>query len=936
MSLPGVLCQVGLKYLFDVTSREVGEWVDSRFEDSSRAVVRAVFEANRRTWDVIGLALTERTFAGRARDLLREADAKAARDELRALVAAIPVEQRARAAAELDALSDRHRNAATDALAGAEGAFRRFGDPAGVVGEADRAASELPDTIAADAPNLVAVLRLTPDGRTHLFLALFRYHFRKLAAKNTELSALLQHDKLRALGEQTDARTAGILDQCDALFERLDAGFTEVNAKLDDIDAKLDKLLDERNVSTSARDPLKVSVTSERELAALRRWRDELRALSPEQVSSALQSKLGDALAAARMFAEAREAHEAAARAATDQATRAEAEFKVYRDACEQEAWSAALPALRRAAELDPNRFSPFPFNRYEPVEILGAGGFGTVMRCRQKLAKGREVAVKAFHPADLGRELGDVFAEAHTLSELVDPAIVKIIDWEFADPSETRPYLVMEYFPGISLAAWLKREGRLPVADFVTVARQVAAAMTVAHAANVLHRDLKPGNILIRRLDGGGLDARVIDFGLAVRLSAAQASVSTSAPHRTRRDLSFAGSLEYASPEQKQGGALNPRSDVYSYGKTMLEALLGTAEPTSRSWKTVPDEYRGALQGLLELCVEKDPAERHAGFDVIAKALAAIDPAEKVTRERLEREAAERKRHAEEAEWAWLQTVADGGRMLEEGKRQEAERKKREEEEARRKAEEEAKAKNPFLSDRTRLPGEKVTLQLPGDVSMGFAWCPPGSFRMGSVRGDSDEEPVHKVTLSKGFFMGIHPVTQAQWKAMMGTNPSHFKGVNRPVESVSWDDCREFCEKITAVLKGRVTVRLPTEAEWEYACRAGTKTGYWSGNDDAALDRVGWYSANCSETQPVGQLAPNAWGLFDVHGNVWEWCSDWFGPYSANEQTDPIGQSSGDSRVLRGGSWYYGSGHCRAAYRFRNVPQLRYNIGFRVCFRLD
>jgi formylglycine-generating enzyme required for sulfatase activity len=235
---------------------------------------------------------------------------------------------------------------------------------------------------------------------------------------------------------------------------------------------------------------------------------------------------------------------------------------------------------------------------------------------------------------------------------------------------------------------------------------------------------------------------------------------------------------------------------------------------------------------------------------------------------------------------------------------------------------------------------GDRTELVLPGGVKMGFAWCPPGTFLMGSEKWDDDEKPVHRVTLTKGFCMGIHPVTQAQWKAISGTTPSHFQGDNRPVEQVSWDDCQEFCQKLTAHLKGRVTVRLPSEAEWEYACRAATTTEYHTGDGEAALKKTGWYSGNAGgETHPVGELTANAWGLYDMHGNVWEWCQDWFGPYTGSDQVDPVqlAKYSDEYRVLRGGCWFNESACCLAAYRYWFEPGFRdYSYGFRCVFRLD
>lgn len=224
-------------------------------------------------------------------------------------------------------------------------------------------------------------------------------------------------------------------------------------------------------------------------------------------------------------------------------------------------------------------------------------------------------------------------------------------------------------------------------------------------------------------------------------------------------------------------------------------------------------------------------------------------------------------------------------------------------------------------------------TLQLPGGVPMTFSFIPPGEFLMGGNAHD-DEKPVHKVTLAKGVFLGVHPVTQSQWKAVMGTNPSHFKDEQRPVESVSWEDCQTFCEKLAKHLK--MKVNLPTESQWEYACRAGTTTEYHTGDGEPALARCGWYWGNSGrQTQPVGQLVANPWGLFDVHGNVWEWCEDWYWPYPQSEEGGPRGEPF--RRVLRGGSWNYVAHICHAAYRFWSEPGFAYSsFGFRVCFRLD
>ncbi len=212
------------------------------------------------------------------------------------------------------------------------------------------------------------------------------------------------------------------------------------------------------------------------------------------------------------------------------------------------------------------------------------------------------------------------------------------------------------------------------------------------------------------------------------------------------------------------------------------------------------------------------------------------------------------------------------------------------------------------------------------------FVQIPAGEFPMGSENGgDDDEKPVHRVRISRAFEIGKYEVTQAQWQAVMGGNPSHFKncGGNCPVENVSWNDAQQFIRKLNALNDG-YTYRLPTEAEWEYACRAGS-TGDYAGN----LDAMAWYDKNSGNTtHPVGQKQPNAWRLYDMHGNVWEWCEDWYGGnyYAQSPSVDPRGPSARSVRLIRGGCWNSFARFCRSAYRDGYAPTIRRGfLGFRL-----
>ena len=217
----------------------------------------------------------------------------------------------------------------------------------------------------------------------------------------------------------------------------------------------------------------------------------------------------------------------------------------------------------------------------------------------------------------------------------------------------------------------------------------------------------------------------------------------------------------------------------------------------------------------------------------------------------------------------------------------------------------------------------------------MQFVRIEAGTFLMGSNAwyAVSSAEPVHQVRISKAFYLGTYAVTQGQWQAIMGTNPSRFKvDPNLPVEKVSWEDVQEFIRQLNAK-EGGATYRLPTEAEWEYAARAGTTMAYSFGDDPRQLREYAWYGENSGdETHPVGQKKPNPWGLYDMHGNVWEWVQDWHGRYTAGTAVDPAGPSSGSSRVNRGGGWLGDASPCRSADRYGSAPGLRLgSLGFRL-----
>ena len=230
---------------------------------------------------------------------------------------------------------------------------------------------------------------------------------------------------------------------------------------------------------------------------------------------------------------------------------------------------------------------------------------------------------------------------------------------------------------------------------------------------------------------------------------------------------------------------------------------------------------------------------------------------------------------------------------------------------------------------------GSVITIPVKDGISIEMVKVEAGSFDMGATsemeNPYEDEKPVHRVTLTNNYYVGKYEVIQALWQAVMGSNPSKFKGADLPVEQVSWNDCQDFVSKLNAMTGKRF--RLPTEAEWEYAARGGKKSRGYQYSGSNTLGDVAWYGDNSgSKTHAVGTKQPNELGIYDMTGNVWEWCQDWYDSYSSSPQTNPTGAASGSDRVSRGGSWDFSARGCRSSYRRGNTPDFRNgDLGLRL-----
>jgi formylglycine-generating enzyme required for sulfatase activity/predicted Ser/Thr protein kinase len=569
----------------------------------------------------------------------------------------------------------------------------------------------------------------------------------------------------------------------------------------------------------------------------------------------------------------------------------------------------------------------PEQFGRYRIVKKLGAGGMGTVYLAHDT-ALGRPVALKVprFDTDDDAATRRRFLREARAAATIDHPNICPVHD---VGEIDGRLYLTMAYVEGQPLTNFVDPAAPMPAVAAADLVRRLALALALAHARGVIHRDLKPSNIVVKA-DG---EPVILDFGLA-RMATAEQS-------RLTEKGAVMGTPSYMAPEQARGenDAIGPHTDVYALGVILYELLTGQP-PFRGAWALVimqilterpeqPSQLRSDLDpGLEAVCLKamaKEVANRYATMNQLADALAdwlgeaAARPtvAANAAADAPPTKPAPRRFSRKVGSWATIFLLAlaillvGAHVFLGRGNRPSA------------------TTRAPLAED--NKSGEEFT----NDLGMRFAWIPPGQFLMGSDK-YSYEKPVRRVTITRGFYMGVYPVTQAQWKAVMGDNPSNFSGDDRPVETVSWDDCRKFCERLRQ-RDGR-RYGLPTEAEWEYACRAGTDTEYYTGDGEDALKRAGWYDANSDQrTHPVGKLAGNAWGLFDMHGNVWQWCQDWYGAYAEGDVADPQGPERGEERVARAGSYAYGALQSRAAYRFWLAPSYRGdNVGCRVRFRPD
>ena len=591
--------------------------------------------------------------------------------------------------------------------------------------------------------------------------------------------------------------------------------------------------------------------------------------------------------------------------------------------------------------------------DRYRALRIIGQGGFGKTFEAQDEGKPSKpKCVIKQFiydDPATL-REAQRLFEqEAVRLDDLgKHPQIPELLAH---CEQEGRQYLVQEFIDGENLLQELKRSGRFSEAKIKDLLLDLLPVLQFIHAGQVIHRDIKPENVIRRRSDGRLV---IVDFG-AAKMATKTALAKTG---------TMIGSAEYTAPEQARGKAIFA-SDIYALGVSCIYLLTQISPFDLFSDLEGTWVWRQFLNGItvndqlgqvLDRMIEQPFGRRYQSATEVLQVLQptsitkvqAVSPAPnlapsiKVPSPKTINPIAA---NISEFEFEYVLTSLKSELVIVQkeesgflglGKRTVNVEEK----------------KTKVELNRKRGKAQYIRENLGNGVTIDLVRIPAGKFMMG--RKYNDEKPIHEVTLQE-FWMGKYALNQKQWQAVMGNNPSSFKGDNLPVEHISWHDAIDFCDKVSQNLGKKV--RLPTEAEWEYACRAGTATPFHFG-ETITTDLVN-YDGNYpyggapkgeyrEKTVYVDSFYPNQWGLYQMHGNVWEWCmDDWHDDYSTkplrlkqngNEPWGDVNTNKNDNcyHVLRGGVWSIYASYCRSASRHKdNALTQGGSFGFRVILSL-
>ncbi|MFN6034848.1 MAG: SUMF1/EgtB/PvdO family nonheme iron enzyme [Dolichospermum sp.] len=550
---------------------------------------------------------------------------------------------------------------------------------------------------------------------------------------------------------------------------------------------------------------------------------------------------------------------------------------------------------------------------QYEIIDTLGQGGFGITYLAQDHKRK-KQVAIKSLNVSFLKQRYRDKYGntegfgeflaeeqdkfntEAMVLATFDHPHIVKVYPELFQENGLS--CMVMEYVKGKNLEQYLYANGVFSESAGLGIFKGIGEALSYIHSRNYLHRDIKPANILLRESDN---QAILIDFGLAREVNFAELM-----------SLTNAKTPVFAPPEQFENRSnFTPALDIYALAAT-LYVIIAVHEPP---FIPLPSPYLNA-KIMLDMKMAIEPPQKYNSQisqkvnDAILKGM----------------ELDYQNRPQSITEWFKYLGIQSQNNHLQTFTFEVVT----------------TNNKGSIINKRNHSANYFVE-DLGNGVMLEMVEIPAGTFYMGSPENEEgrsdDESPQHQVTVPS-FFIGKYPLTQAQYEAIMGNNPAYFKGNNRPVEFVIWNDAVAFCQKLSQ--KTGKNYKLPSEAQWEYACRAGTTTPFYFGESitPELVNYDGEYAYAAApkgkyrgQTTDVGTFPPNAFGLYDMHGNVWEWCEDdWQENYINAPMNGSALISRSDYKMLRGGSWNGNPGGCRSASRFNlYLDGNYYLIGFRV-----
>ena len=607
---------------------------------------------------------------------------------------------------------------------------------------------------------------------------------------------------------------------------------------------------------------------------------------------------------------------------------------------------------------------------KYQILGKIGAGGMGQVYKAFHCSTE-RIVAIKVIlGEGKIDPEVVKRFErEVKAAAKLVHSNIITVFD---ADQADGRIFMVMEYIDGDDLGEILRKKGQLSVSEAVDYILQAARGLKYAHDHGVIHRDIKPGNILV---DSSG-NVKIVDMGLAkLENQGDEKTISM-----LTESAAIMGTVDFMSPEQGFSSKnVDARADIYSLGATLFFLLTrkGMFSGNSAFGKLLAhrespipslSNSRAGITPDLEIAfmkmVAKKVEDRYASMAEVISTLSRLQTEiseNSVATEDLKTNYFEgpssleliniqpaltnlgKEGNKETYMHGGLKTLPHISGILQKT--------------STRKVLAAAglivlvllvlmllmkpgtnvnpKPNEPLKKDTL---GNEEVVDLGKGVKLDLVLIPVGKFMLGSPASEKvrrTDETQHEVTLTKPYYMGKCEVNQEQWEGVMGNNPSKGAiGAKLPVTNVSWEDCQDFIKKLNAKTNG--AFRLPTEAEWEYACRAGTTTVYSVGDSITKAD-ANYGDGLDGQIKSLGSYKPNAFGLYDMHGNVCEWCEDWYGDYPTGSVTDPRGPGTGEYRVLRGGSFCNDVSLARSSYRYNYIPTGRsFDLGLRLARSVD